>query len=211
MAHLADALRKISIDIEPLQIDPTSLIFHFIINNTDKSINPVRIANLFRQVLMSRIPTWAIDVVEIESNHPNIHDEILCHRLALLPLTEVGPINDEEEIILTMDINSTDRDTEVTSSYLKSSSRQIIPRPNVSLAYLHKGQQMQFRAIAKRGVGLTHIKWCTVTIVVFSQVDTDNRYKFTVETDGKLDPHRILELGKQQLEELLSNGKLSVK
>jgi DNA-directed RNA polymerases I and III subunit RPAC1 len=44
------------------------------------------IANAFRRILLGEIPTMAIETVIIEDNTSVIHDEMLAHRLGLIPI-----------------------------------------------------------------------------------------------------------------------------
>ncbi|KAI9710136.1 MAG: DNA-directed RNA polymerase core subunit rpc40 [Bogoriella megaspora] len=44
------------------------------------------IANAFRRILLSEIPTLAIEDVYVNNNTSIIADEVLCHRLGLIPL-----------------------------------------------------------------------------------------------------------------------------
>lgn len=44
------------------------------------------IANAFRRIMISEIPTLAIEYVYIENNTSIIQDEVLAHRLGLIPL-----------------------------------------------------------------------------------------------------------------------------
>jgi DNA-directed RNA polymerase I and III subunit RPAC1 len=44
------------------------------------------IANAFRRILISEIPTMAIEKVYIANNTSVIQDEVLAHRLGLIPL-----------------------------------------------------------------------------------------------------------------------------
>ncbi|KAI9598953.1 DNA-directed RNA polymerase [Syncephalis fuscata] len=44
------------------------------------------IANAFRRILMAEIPTMAIETVFMMQNTSVIHDEVLCHRLGLIPI-----------------------------------------------------------------------------------------------------------------------------
>eukprot|EP00188_Purpureofilum_apyrenoidigerum_P001541 Plantae.Rhodophyta-Purpureofilum_apyrenoidigerum.ctg18592.p1 GENE.Plantae.Rhodophyta-Purpureofilum_apyrenoidigerum.ctg18592~~Plantae.Rhodophyta-Purpureofilum_apyrenoidigerum.ctg18592.p1 ORF type:complete len:396 (+),score=62.86 Plantae.Rhodophyta-Purpureofilum_apyrenoidigerum.ctg18592:53-1189(+) len=48
------------------------------------------IANTLRRILLSEVPTMAIETVSIFNNTSVIHDEILAHRLGLIPL-DVDP------------------------------------------------------------------------------------------------------------------------
>jgi len=54
----------------------------FTLSDTDTSM-----ANALRRVMISEIPTVAIDLVEIESNSTVLFDEFLAHRLGLIPIT----------------------------------------------------------------------------------------------------------------------------
>lgn len=44
------------------------------------------IANAFRRILIAEIPTMAIERVHIEDNTSILQDEVLAHRLGLIPI-----------------------------------------------------------------------------------------------------------------------------
>lgn len=44
------------------------------------------LANTFRRVILSDVPTMAIDKVHILNNTSIIQDEVLAHRLGLIPI-----------------------------------------------------------------------------------------------------------------------------
>jgi len=69
--------RKPGLEILELKDD----FIKFVLSDTDISI-----ANSLRRVLIAEVPTICIDMVEIEENSSVLLDEILAHRLGLLPL-----------------------------------------------------------------------------------------------------------------------------
>jgi DNA-directed RNA polymerase I and III subunit RPAC1 len=73
--HFAKQLK-----IEFHQSDPYDLCFSLI--GVDASI-----ANAFRRILIAEIPTLAIEQVFIKNNTSVIQDEVLAHRLGLIPFT----------------------------------------------------------------------------------------------------------------------------
>src|SRR3989338_7102157 len=53
---------------------------------TLEGVNPV-IANTLRRLVINEVPTLAIEELEIKENSSAIYDEMLAHRLGLVPLT----------------------------------------------------------------------------------------------------------------------------
>jgi len=121
----------------------------------------------------------AIDEVVILENSSMIHDEILAHRLGLLPLkTDLETYNLPEEcscksefgcnlcrVSLTLDTEAVDVTKTVYSSSLTSENPQIVPvSNNVPLVKLASGQKIKLEAYAKLGKGKEHAKWQPVTV-----------------------------------------------
>ena len=74
--------------IKILKIDYNNIEFE--LYNTELTI-----ANALRRVIISEVPTLAIDIVEIQENTSALHDEYLAHRMGLIPLvsTDVDSFN----------------------------------------------------------------------------------------------------------------------
>jgi DNA-directed RNA polymerase II subunit RPB3 len=68
-----------AISIEILELNEEKI--KFIVNNVDLSF-----ANALRRVMISEVPTMAIEFVNVNNNTTALHDEFLSQRLGLVPL-----------------------------------------------------------------------------------------------------------------------------
>ncbi|GMH58604.1 hypothetical protein TrRE_jg5477, partial [Triparma retinervis] len=68
--------------------NPNELVFS--LQNVDVSF-----ANALRRIMISEVPTVAIEIVYIDNNTSITHDEVLSHRLGLIPL-DIDPEEFEE-------------------------------------------------------------------------------------------------------------------
>lgn len=127
-------------------------------------------ANSLRRVAMREVPIMAIDEVELKANDSAMYDEILAHRLALVPLhtplkgyalpSECGCREGrcpKCSVDLTLKLEGP---TTATSGNLKSSDEEVKPvSGSVSLIKLEKGQKLELNAVARLGLGKGHAKW----------------------------------------------------
>ena len=79
---LVDEKRRMVPSIKIINIDHNTISFELL--NTDLTI-----ANALRRIIISEVPTMAIEIVEIEENTSAHHDEFLAHRCGLIPIVSV--------------------------------------------------------------------------------------------------------------------------
>ncbi|CAG8595823.1 1733_t:CDS:2 [Paraglomus occultum] len=183
--------------------DLTEENIRFTLSNTDLSM-----ANALRRIMISEVPTIAIDMVEIELNTSVLADEFIAHRLGLIPLdsTEAEKIKYTRDcscsqycpicsVEMTLNVKCTQENVtkDVTSKDLISSDPRVVPiysgknAPGVLIAKLRKGQELKIKCIAKKGVAKEHAKWSPCAAIAF-EYDPHNRLRHTeywIEEDEK--------------------------
>ncbi len=124
----------------------------------------VAFANALRRTILAEVPTFAVDEVEFFENDSALFDEIIAHRLAMIPLTT--PVDrfsldalelDDYTVTLSLEAEGPGM---VYSGDLKSSDEGIKPaNPNIPIVKLADGQKLTFNAYARLGRGKDHAKW----------------------------------------------------
>ncbi|WP_258085001.1 DNA-directed RNA polymerase subunit D [Thermococcus thermotolerans] len=131
----------------------------FIIEGVD-----VPFANALRRTILAEVPTFAVDEVEFFENDSALFDEIIAHRLAMIPLTT--PVErfsldalelDDYTVTLSLEAEGPGM---VYSGDLKSDDEGIKPaNPDIPIVKLAEGQRLTLNAYARLGRGKDHAKW----------------------------------------------------
>ena len=128
------------------------------------------LANSFRRMIMDEVPTMAIEDVEFRKNNSILYDEMIAHRLGLLPLkTDLKSYELPEKCSckgegcarcqLKLTLSEKGPKT-VYASDIKSQDPKVIPVfPNTPIVKLIKGQDLELEATAILGKGKIHTKW----------------------------------------------------
>ena len=171
--------------IELIDLKPDSIEFR--LKDADLAF-----ANSLRRVIISEVPTMAIDMVQVTENTSPLFDEFVVHRLGLVPLISEDidnynfPLNCsckegcdkckvDYDIIVKCDENNKDT-IDVTSDDIKPKNKDIKVVPvkyddnPIVITKLKKGQSINMTLTAKKGIGKTHAKWSPVCTCVMKQV-----------------------------------------
>ena len=131
--------------------------------------------NSLRRYMINKVPSMAIEDVEFKANESVLYDEMVAHRLGLVPLkTDLrsytlrsacsceGKGCAKCELKLTLKAKGPGM---VYASQLKSKDPKVIPVfPETPLVILGKNQSIELAATAILGFGKEHIKWSPCTV-----------------------------------------------
>jgi DNA-directed RNA polymerase subunit D len=149
--------------------------------------------NALRRTVIAEVPCMAIDEVVIIENSSVLHDEIIAHRLGLIPLkTDLDGYNLPEEctcksefgcnlcrVSLTLDVEAKEGTRIVYSDELVSENPNIVPvSDKIPIIKLAKGQKLRLEAYARLGRGKNHAKWQPVSMCAykyFPRIKIDNK------------------------------------
>jgi DNA-directed RNA polymerase subunit D len=161
--------------IEVLQEDETNL--RLIVRQVD-----VPLMNALRRIALAEVPSMAVDEVVMIENSSILQDEIIAHRLGLVPLkTDLDGYNLPEEcpcksefgcnlcrVTLTLDAESKEGTRTVYSGELVSENPNVVPvSDKVPIIKLAKGQKLKLEAYARLGRGKNHAKWQPVSVCAY--------------------------------------------
>jgi len=130
----------------------------------------IEFANALRRIMISEVPILAIEDVYFKDNNSALFDEVISHRLGLIPLKfPIDVFNFREECsncggegcpncqaVFTLEKEGP---CMVYSGDMKSSNEEVKPLyDNIPIVKLEKGQKISLEAIAVLGLGKNHIK-----------------------------------------------------
>lgn len=182
-------------------------------------------ANAVRRFCISEVPSMAIDDVVILENSSVLYDEILAHRLGMVPIrTDLERYVLPEKcdcgsalgchkcrVLFVLDAKGKDKVTIVLSGDLVSEDREIRPvSETIPLVKLAQGQSVKLEAYARLGRGKEHAKWQPCTVAVLTDGKSEGVFNLMVESCGGLPAGQIVVRAIRLLEEKLREIQLSV-
>ena len=167
-------------------------------------------ANEFRRIMVSEVPTMAIEWVDFKKNSSALPDELLANRLGQVPLTfdrknytlqndckceKKGCSRCQVELVLKKKGPGM-----VYSGDLKSKDKEVQPVfDNIPIVELFEDEEIQFEAIAQLGIGREHVKW-QGAVVGYKHDGSDN-FVFNVESVSGLKVEDVIEAAAELLED----------
>ncbi len=160
------------------------------------------LANALRRIVISEIPTMAIESVTYYENSSILNDEILSLRLGLTPIkTDLKTYNTVEEctckgkgcakctVTLTLDMKGPGT---VYSGELKSTDPEITPvHDKIPIAKITPEQSIKFEARAELGTGKKHMKW-QAGLASYEQKE-DGSFDYFIETFNQLELPELID------------------
>jgi len=174
-----------------------------------KGVN-VPLVNALRRIMLTEVPAMAIDELVILENSSMLNDEILAHRMGLIPLkTDLDSYNLPEEcgcksefgcnlcrVTLTLEAEATEKTATVYSRDLKSENPDVTPvSEKIPIVKLALEQKIKLEAYARLGKGKDHAKWQPVSMCTYKylpQVKIDLERCNACAECVKLCPERVL-------------------
>ncbi len=157
---------------------------------------PLPLLNVIRRYSLAKVPTYAIDEVMVIVNTSAMFDEILAHRLGMIPLTSEDSLNklgdvdlevcskcsESEEkppaeicekcyIHMLLEAEASNSEVTIYSSNIKSEDPYVRPvHDNIPIVILAPGQKISLELRARIGRGLEHAKWSPATVAIVRHV-----------------------------------------
>ena len=163
-------------------------------------------ANALRRIIMAEVPVMAIDDVMILENNSVMYDEILAHRLGLIPVTTDQTYNLPEDCTckselgcekcrasFSLETEASDPVEVVYTSHLKPENPDVRPvSDKIPIVKLAQGQRIKLEAYARLGRGSVHAKWQPVSACTYSIDEKSKTFTFLVESTGTLPPEKLV-------------------
>jgi DNA-directed RNA polymerase subunit D len=172
--------------------------------------------NSLRRIIVAEVPAMAIDEVVVIENSSMLHDEILAHRLGLIPLrTDLDSYNLPEEcsckselgcnlcrVSLTLDVEANETVRTVYSGDLVAENPSIRPvSEKIPIAKLAPNQRLKLESYARLGKGEKHAKWQPVSVCAYKHFPRVKIDEKECDSCGKcvdICPKRVLSLSSDE-------------
>lgn len=141
----------------------------------------VPFANALRRTMISHVPTFAIEDVTFIGNDSVLYDEIIAHRLGLVPLHSDVGLDQGKKQTVTFTLQKEGPCTVYTSD-LRTTDKKVKPvYDTIPITLLGEGQKLVLEAEASVGIGAEHAKWQPTSVCVYKHLPD---FKVSSKCDG---------------------------
>jgi DNA-directed RNA polymerase subunit D len=157
--------------------------------------------NALRRFSQDYVPTLAFEDLEIAQNASALYDDIVAHRIGLIPLTtdlssyslpeEGAEVSAMNSVMLTLHV---DKPGYVQASSFVSKDPKVKPAfDNIQVTYLLENQEIELTGLAIMGQGVKHVKWtpCNAFYTYEPIVKVNNGSKELAAVIGKYPPQVV--------------------
>lgn len=171
---------------------------------------PLAVANAIRRFAMNEVPTMAIEEILIIENSSSMPNDVLAHRLSLIPFTsdidryvppeECGCGNrlgcDRCAVRYVLRAEAGDEPITVYSGDMVPEKPDTVVKPvspKIPIVKLAPGQKIEMELYVRVGRGRKHAKWQAAVASLYEPKEGDGSKRILyVESIGFLPPRRIL-------------------
>jgi len=189
-----------------------------VLNKSDRMIKFVvedidaALANAVRRIAMNEVPTMAIEHVDFTENTSGLFDEVLAHRLGLIPLEFSKKFNMRKDCKCTKGCSNCQVEFSidkvgpciVKAGDLVSSEDDVKPADaDIPAVELLDGQKLKAECIAELNTGKEHAKWqaAVVGYSISGKNPEHGNFTFIIESVSGLTAARILDKALEILDE----------
>jgi len=177
-------------------IEEKDNILRFLLSGTNHTY-----ANALRRAMIAEVPAMAIEDVIMVENTSVLYDEIVAHRLGLIPLkTDLDAYVLPEECdckselgcskcsaSFTLEAEAAGEPVMVYSSDLKPETEVIPVSGNIPIVKLGPAQKLRLELYARLGRGIEHAKWQPVCACAYKYLP-----KVTLNADNLANPEEVI-------------------
>lgn len=150
------------------------------------------LANSIRRAMKSLVPVLAIDYVDFYVNSSNFYDEMIAHRLAMLPIkTDLKRLNMRDQCDcegvgcpkcqISFRLNVEGPKVVYSGDFISDDPNIHFAFKDIPVVELFNGQQLMIEAVARLGTGKEHSKFQPVSACfyrIIPQIKIDEKCNF---------------------------------
>lgn len=142
---------------------------------------PLPLINAIRRACFTEVPVMAVDIVEVFDNNTVLYDEMIAHRLGLIPLTSSEALQKYKRpeecrdaklgdpdcyVVLRLEAETGPKEERIVySGDLETSDPGVKPvYDNMPIVVMAPDQRLRLQAYARLGYGKEHAKWMPVSV-----------------------------------------------